>query len=260
MPSLPRRGAIVTLLLGGLFGITPRTARGQTEAPLVTDRPDFTESALTVPRGDAQLESGYTFSRADDADEHTLGEILLRVGLTDRLEARIGLGSHAWIAAPGEDPSGFEDPSLGMKVVLAMEETAGVAAAVLAGTAIPIGDDDVGEDDWQPEIKLAVSRGLSETVALAANAGYARASEDGEGFDQGSASLSLGIGLSERWGAYAEAYGTFPASRSGDDEAVLNGGLTFLVHPLLQLDARAGAGLTDAAPDFFVGLGIARRW
>ena len=47
---------------------------------------------------------------------------------------------------------------------------------------------------------------------------------------------------------------------SDDDEAVLNGGLTFLVHPLLQLDARVGAGLTDAAPDFFVGVGIARRW
>jgi hypothetical protein len=232
----------------------------QSEAPLVTDRPDFTESAVTVPRGDVQLESGYTFTRAEDGDEHALGEILLRIGLVERLEARIGLGSHAWMTAAGNDPSGFEDPSLGLKAVLAQEERAGVAAAVLAATSIPIGDRDVGEDDWQPEIKLAVSRGLSEALALAANAGYARASEGGEGFDQGSASLSLGMGLSERWGAYAEAYGTFPASPSGDDEAVLNGGFTFLLHPLLQLDARAGAGLTDAAPDFFVGVGIARRW
>jgi hypothetical protein len=49
-------------------------------------------------------------------------------------------------------------------------------------------------------------------------------------------------------------------SLSGEDEAVLNGGFTFLVHPLLQLDARAGAGITQGAPDFFVGIGVARRW
>lgn len=245
------------VLLGGLL---PRPLAGQAEALLVTDRPDFTESAVTVPRGDVQLESGYTFTRNAGGDEHALGEVLFRIGLLDRLEARIGLGSHAWSEARGEDPSGFEDPSLGVKAVLAREETAGLAVALLAGTSVPVGDDDLGEDNWQPEITLAVSRGLSEVFALAANAGYARASEDGEGFDQGSASLSLGMGLSERWGAYAEAYGTFPASRSGDDDAVLNGGVTFLVHPLLQLDARAGAGLTDSAPDFLVGVGIARRW
>ena len=260
MVSFPRRSVPVGLLVLALGGLLPGPLAGQAGAPLVTDRPDFTESAVTVPRGDVQLESGYTFTRSDDVDDHTLGEVLLRIGLVDRLEARVGLGSHAWITAAGDDPSGFEDPSLGLKAVLAQEETAGVAVAVLAATSIPIGDGDIGEDDWQPEIKLAVSRGFSEILALAANAGYARASEDGEGFDQGSASLSLGMGLSEQWGAYAEMYGTFPVSPSGEDEAVLNGGFTFLVHPLLQLDARAGAGLTDTAPDFFLGVGIARRW
>jgi hypothetical protein len=260
MVPLRVRSVQVGLLVLALAGLHARPLVGQPGAPLVTDRPDFTESALTVPRRDVQLESGYTFTRAEGGNEHALGEILLRIGLLDHVEARIGLGSYAWVEASGDDPSGFEDPSLGIKAVLAREETAGVAAALLAGSSAPVGDDDLGEDDWQPEVKLAVSRGLSEVVALAANAGYARASEDGEGFDQGSASLSLGMGLSDRWGAYGEAYGTFPATRSGDDEAVLNGGFTFLVHPLLQLDARAGAGLTDAAPDFFVGLGIARRW
>lgn len=260
MPRFSSTRALPGILVTVVSALCPGVARGQAGAPLVTDRPDFTESAVTVPRGDVQLESGYTFTRAEDTDEHALGEVLLRIGLVDRLEARIGLGSHAWIGAGGEDPAGFEDPSLGLKAVLAREETAGVAAAILAGTSVPIGDADVGEDDWQPEIKLAVSRGLSGALALAANAGYARASEDGEGFDQGSASLSLGMGLSERWGAYAETYAIFPASLSGDDEAVLNGGFTYLVHPLLQLDARAGAGLTEAAPDFFVGVGIARRW
>lgn len=260
MTPLSRTGAPGGLLLLVLASGLPAPLAGQAGPPLVTDRPDFTESAVTVPQGDLQLESGYTFTRSDDADGHALGEVLLRMGLAEGLEARIGVGSHAWIDGAGSDPSGFEDPTLGFKAVLAREESAGVAAALLAATTIPVGDGDIGEEDWQPEITLALSRGLNETLALATNIGYARASEDGEGFDQGSASLSLGMGLSERWGAYAEAYGNFPANRSGEDDAVLNGGVTFLVHPLLQLDARAGAGLTDAAPDFLVGVGIARRW
>ncbi|HET6341540.1 MAG TPA: transporter [Gemmatimonadota bacterium] len=256
----PRHGRPIPLLTLAMVGLVAGHAAGQPEIPLVTDRPDFTESALTVPSGHVQLESGYTFTHTEGGDEHALGEALLRVGVLDRLEARIGLGSYAWVEAPGDDPSGFEDPSLGLKVVLAREETAGLAAALLAETTVPVGDDELGEDDWQPEIRLAVSRDLSDVLALAANLGIARASQEGEGFDQKVASLSLGIGLGDRWGAYAETYGNFPAGLEEDDEGVLNGGLTFLVRPLLQLDARAGAGVTDAAPDFFAGVGLSKRW
>ncbi len=234
---------------------------GQTVPPLVTDRPDFTESAVTVPRGDVQLESGYTFTRAEDLNEHSLGEILLRIGVASRLEARLGLESHTWVEAPGEDPSGFEDPTLGLKVVLSEEtEAGGIAAALLAGTTVPVGDGDLGEDEWQPEVTLALSRGVADGLALGGNVGYAYASEDGQRFDQGSASLALGMELAERWASYVEAFAIFPSASSGDDEAIVNGGLTFLVHPLFQLDARAGVGLTDPAPDFFLGVGLARRW
>jgi hypothetical protein len=37
------------------------------------------------------------------------------------------------------------------------------------------------------------------------------------------------------------------------------GGFTFLVNDDLQLDVSAGAGLNDAAPDFFVAAGVAWR-
>ncbi|MGH7550874.1 MAG: transporter [Gemmatimonadota bacterium] len=257
-----RSNSVPSLVVAIAFStFLPQTLSGQAAPPLVTDRPDFTESALTVPRGDVQLEAGYTLTRAEDVDEHALGEVLLRIGVAGRLEARIGLGSHAWSEAPGEDPSGFEDPTLGLKVVLSEEtEAGGIAAAVLAGTSLPVGDDHVGEDEWQPEITLALSRGIADRLSLGGNLGYAYASEDGDRFDQGSASLALGMELSERWGSYVEAFTIFPTEPSGEDAAVVNGGFTFLVHPLLQLDARAGAGLTEGAPDFFVGVGIARRW
>lgn len=62
--------------------------------PIETDRPDFTEASSVVPAGRIQLESGYTFF-LDNNDgtrsmQHTFPEWLLRVGLTDRLELRLG--------------------------------------------------------------------------------------------------------------------------------------------------------------------------
>ncbi|HKY61551.1 MAG TPA: transporter, partial [Gemmatimonadota bacterium] len=110
---MARSPSPLVFLVAALAGLNPGSLAGQEGAPLVTDRPDFTESAVTVPRGDVQLESGYTFTRSDEEDEHSLGEVLARIGLVERLEARIGFGSHAWITAAGNDPSGFEDPSVG---------------------------------------------------------------------------------------------------------------------------------------------------
>jgi hypothetical protein len=53
------------------------------DEPLVTDRPDFTESAATVTRGRTQVEMGYTFTSAGDFDEHAMGELLVRIGWTE---------------------------------------------------------------------------------------------------------------------------------------------------------------------------------
>jgi hypothetical protein len=229
-----------------------------TSSPLVTDRPDFTESASAVAPGHVQLETGYTFTHVDDVGEHTLGELLFRIGLSDRIEGRIGLNSIAWV--DDGDEAGIEDPSLGLKAVLATARDGRPAVAILVGSTVPIGDNDIGEDDWQPGITGAFAWDLSDRFGLGANVGYTYASEDDERFDQGSASLALGIGLTERTGAYVEAFTIFPAGDDTDDDVTLNGGITYLVHDSFQLDARVGAGLTDDAPDVFVGFGVARRW
>ncbi len=53
--------------------------------PLITDRPDFTESTEAVPAGHLQLEAGYTFTfdreGTDRTRHHTAPELLFRIGL-----------------------------------------------------------------------------------------------------------------------------------------------------------------------------------
>ncbi|HET6362276.1 MAG TPA: transporter [Gemmatimonadota bacterium] len=249
-----------------LLLLAPASAISQEPESLITDRPDFTESASVPGGGRIQVEGGWTVEGEDDARAHSLGEILVRIGIGDRFEARIE--PLTWISVDGDetvdadDVDGLDDAGIGFKAMLFDAEPPGVpAAALLLGTTVPTGDEEIGEDGWQPEARLALGWDLSELWSLGANAGWGRPEEGGERFDQALGSVALGRAIGERLGAFVELYGLAPAGADGDDDAAyLDGGFTLAFGPDAQLDARAGAGLTDVAADWFFGLGFARRF
>jgi hypothetical protein len=231
------------------------------EPELVTDRPDFTESASVPGGGRVQVEGGWTVEGAGDA-EHSLGEILVRIGIGERFEARIEPGSWASVDdGEGGEASGFDDGGIGVKVLfLDAAPPAVPAAAILVSSSVPTGHDEIGESGWQPEARLALGWDLSELWSLGANAGWGRPKDGGERFDQALGSVALGRSLGARLGAFLELYGMAPADPGGDDAAWVDGGFTLGFGADAQLDIRAGAGITDAASDWLFGLGFARRW
>lgn len=267
--------ASLALACVGLAGLalTPEPAvaqaadgdRGQAETspPLVGDRPDFTESASAVTR--FQLETGYTFSGADDVDVHTLGEALLRIPAAEGLELRVEVSSYEWeeisgATAPSEtESSGFTDPSLGLKLELLEPSDAepGPSVALLAWSTLPTRD--VSDAGAQPGAALAAEADLSDRLSLGVNAGVEGRDAADVRFTELSGSVALGIGLTESVGAYAEGYGFVPTGDGPDASSVVNGGLTLLVTPDLQLDARIGAGLSGPAPDVLAGAGVVWR-
>ncbi len=235
------------------------------EDPLVTDRPDFTESALSVLPGVVQVEAGYTLTRDDAVNGHSLGEVLLRIGALPRTEVRIGLNSFAWTNDPGDDVSGTEDISVGVKVALAPGGTDGFqllqpSIALLVNTTLPTGADGIGEDDLQPAATLAMAWELSDRLGLGANASVAAASQDGDRFGQFSGSLSVGAGLAERVGAYGEYFVIAPPGPDDEATGFLNGGLTFLASNDFQLDVRGGFSVHGVETDLFFGVGLATRF
>lgn len=238
--------------------------------PLVGDRPDFTESASVVAR--LQLETGYTFEGDAPSDVHTAGELLVRVPVTRRLELRLGVPSWSWTETgdgpagepgpelPGEDPGGMTDASLGVKVSLRDPGPGGggPAVAVLAGSSVPTGGD-VGSDGLHPAGILAAEVDLSDRVSLGANAGVASAEEGAARHAELSASLALGVGLGEEVGLFLEGYGFAPLADGPEASSVVDGGLTWLAGPDLQLDVRVGAGLSGPSPDLVLGTGVVWR-
>jgi hypothetical protein len=71
------------------LSVAPKTAE---QDELVTDRPDFTESSEVTRRNWTQVESGVALELSSQDHERrlSLGNLLVRMGLTDRLELRLG--------------------------------------------------------------------------------------------------------------------------------------------------------------------------
>ncbi len=255
--SLPARLLpLVPLLVALIAG--PALAQGPPREPLVTDRPDFTESAVTVPT--LQLEAGYTFTRAGEADAHSFGELLLRVPLSGRIELRLGANSLIVRESPGDDATGVEDASLGFKLALAPGSGAAPAVAVIAGATLPTGSNEFGSDHVQPGATLSLAWDLTNHASLGWNGGYAYVSEAGARFSEWASSLALGYALAPRLGGYGEVYGFLTPDEQGGNSSFINGGLTYLLTADLQLDARIGAGIDGGDAGTYVGVGVSHRW
>lgn len=259
-----RRLAVATVLaVPALAVLGAGVAVAEDGDPLITDRPDFTESAATITRGRIQIEGGYTFTRDHDTDEHAAGELLARFGMTEVLEFRLGINSFVWQDRPGPNLSGFEDMTVGIKARLSDPLPPGSRrpqVAVIVATTIATGSRDLGQAGLQPQTTLAFAWELSERTSVGSNLGYAYLREDGGNrFGELSGSVALGRALGEKLGGYVEYYGMLRDGSRVDDHFV-NAGFTWALSADSQLDVRAGAGLNDEAADFFIGAGAAWRW
>lgn len=245
--------------------------------PIVTDRPDFTESTETVPRGRFQLEGGYTFSYDSEQKSrtatHTAPEFLLRTGLTDSFELRLGWAGYDFVSErfPSESRAGrritvrdsFDGGSdlyLGFKQKLFEQKSLRPNFSIIPALTVPSGSAGFSSGDVDPEIKLAWGYELTERIGLAGNVNFAGPSEDGRRFFQTAASVSAAFALFDGVGAYVEYFGFYPNGRDSDCAHTANGGLTWQITDNLQLDCRAGVGLNEEADDFFTGVGFSIRF
>lgn len=243
---------------------TPNPEQESGVEAIITDRPDFTESTETVPAGMTQVEGGLTFSRAGDERGSSFGEVLIRHALGRKAELRVEAPTFARNRGTGGRESGFEDGSIGFKYMLSPGgDGLGLKrprVSLIGAANVPIGSRQFRQGGLQPGVKLLLGADLSQRLSLSSNLNYAYL-KDSERFHEFSASLSLGMGLSERLGSYVEVFGFLPSGER-DSSRFINGGFTYQLSPDFQLDARLGLGLGNdvGGPDTFLGLGLARRF
>jgi hypothetical protein len=256
-------------MLAGLSLLAPAVA----EVPeLVTDRPDQTESSKVVSPGRVQIETGLAFSRNEGGgvreDTTEFGVTLARVGLVERWELRVGwsgfVEEDVRLPGPDVDLDGIGDTSLGAKFHIGEERGRLPEIALLVDSTLPTGANDVSSDRFDPSFRVAASHTLSDRLGVGYNVGIVWSTEEdgGGGRDTLSSFLytaALGGALSDRAGAFVELFGEVAASASGGPSHSVDGGVTYLLYENLQLDVSGGVGLSDAADDWFVGVGASLR-
>lgn len=240
------------------------TPVGSAEEPLVTDRPDFTESSSTVGSGVLQLEGGVTFADfRNGADVTTVGEILARWGVAEKLELRFALPTYSRTSGAGGGDSGFLSSGIGVKYELAQGRgdgfIGGMEAALIASTTVPTGTTDFASSSWQPSAVFCASWELGSNVGIGSNLGISRPADDDNRFTTLWASVALGVGLSEAGSVFLELYGFNREEDRGPSTATFQVGYVYLVSPDLQLDARVGRRLTARGVDLLIGAGLSWR-
>lgn len=234
---------------------------------LSPDRPDTTESPITVEAGRFQIESSlWSLSRDKDSagsvNTWIFGESNLKLGLTADQDLQLVL--RPWIeererAAGLESRSqGFGDVELRWKWNLWGNDGGSTAMALMPFVAIP-SQTGVSLGEWEGGVIMPVSVDLCERAGLGFQVEVDRAWDEATGGHEWQLlhSVVLGIDLTDSTGLYLEYIGVVTG---GAYEATGSAGLTWASSEEFQWDLGVTWGLNEAAEDLSIFQGFTCRF
>lgn len=255
-----------------ISGAGPALAQAPDLRELCVDRPGKDTPPCIVDKGHAILEFGTVrFAREDGVSQYDLGETLIRVGLTDTIEAQLDFTPYSIVR--------FRDPATGrrttvkgagdltgaVKVNLLNPDGSGTSVAAQLFVTAPTGKDGIGAGGWEGGLIIPLSFELSDKVQLTLNPELDIVRNESGGGTHfayvGVASLSRDLGggfegSAEIWTLVDHD----PAGHSTQASFDLSMAWTPEQRPNLQFDAEVDIGLTDATPGIEATAGIAYRF
>jgi len=249
-----------------------RSDPGQAEPesdPLAPARFDLGERISAVTQGRVQIEAGYVFTldRADGTKtwEHAVPDLLFRVGLTERLELR--LGWPGYVATIREDAAGRSssdrtlDPNVGFMLDLFPQQGWRPQTAILASVPITLEGNPFALESLQPLSQVLYCWYLTDRLSFGGTTGLSLFDDQGDQFIELQQSADVDYLLFDRLGAFVE-WTVLVDHGSADDgaEHMLGGGLAVLCNDHFQVSWRAAIGLNQRAPDWLTGVRCALRF
>lgn len=229
---------------------------------IVTDRPDQTESAITVPKKTLQIETGILYETTDtyfidiikgkqniQIERTSYLNSLFRYGLTDYMELRI-VTSFDKISGQIEnirsEVQGISDIQVGYKInILDGDFSLGFLHHLITKS----GSQYISTDEISTFAKLAAAYSFIDNFSLSANIGYNYA----ESTQYIPMSLSFGFSITEKLGLFAEIYGAYEIEYN-KSVIYYNNGITYLINDNLQADFSFGTGLEDRYNFYSAGI------
>lgn len=259
----------VALLSFAALYATSASAQDREYCP---ERPGLDTPACTIAPGKISVETSIADWTRDDQpgsreDNILFGDTLVRVGVSDTIEARIGwtpFGHDRKRDSTGVDTvNGVGDVSLGMKANLLNPDGSGVSVSVLPFVTLPVGRSSIGAGDWGAGFLVPLTYELSDMVSLDLTPEIdAAVDQDGNGRHLAYSSTA---GLAFKVAKDFTLTGEVQALRDNDPDqhatqALAALSLAWMANDDLQFDILGAAGLNDDTPDTRVYAGISRRF
>lgn len=230
-----------------------------------TDRPDQTESAFTVPAGWLQGELGFVKERYNSSlhplNVWTLPTLLTRFGLSKRLELRLITEYERWGTSGRlyKDTIGFLAPQLGFKVNLVKAKGIIPQISLIAHTGCNrLGSRFTNRHGsfFSPNFRFVLQNSITENFAIGYNFGAEW--EDTHEPPVWLYTFAPGLNLGEKWYAYIEAFGFFFKDYAPAHS--FDAGIAYYINDNIKADVSAGVGISKAAPDNYVSIGLSFRF
>lgn len=242
---------------------------GLAERPELTPRqqePTWWSRLGGLTHGRVLVEGGYTFTydrlSSLNVFEHSLPDLLLRVGLTERLEIRMGWPGWVWTRIDGQGTSSEAlDPNVGLMLDLWPQRGWRPQTAVLAAVPVTLQGNPFALDSLQPLSQLLYLWQLGDRWSVGGSSGMALFDLEGDRFIEFQQSVSADWLLLSRLSAFVEWNMLVDHGSAADGaEHMLGGGFSVLVTERFQATWRAATGLNPRAPDFLTGIRCAVRF
>lgn len=246
------------LILSAFVALNVPTVSAQDDAPIATDRPDQTETAILVPGGMLQFESGFNYEETGGNQPGLVHPTLLwRLGLNGKTELR--MITDLTTRGDGDQRNTGMDPiAIGLKTALWEERGWIPKASLIAHLSIPtLASPERKTDFYFPDFRFTFLNVLSDKLSLGYNVGAQWDGFSGEPVFLYTFAPALSLGGA--WGCYAELYGFAP--QYGKANHNFDAGFTYLVNNNAQFDISGGWSLTgkEGVP-YYVSLGFSWRF
>jgi hypothetical protein len=220
---------------------------------LTVDRPGIAESPFTVTPGTFQFETGFEYYNRANGDVIFLPTMLFRTGISNSAELRIT--ERQTIDKTGEGTvTGLSPLYVGVKVHIIKQKKWIPETDILTNLVIPLGSGPLQPNGLGHELLLLFQNDFSDKFAINYNIGYLWFNiEQGEIF---TGSMCFNYLPTKRVGLFIEY---FTLSTSWPGEHGVDGGMTYLLNPHLQLDFSGGISGLEGNTNYFLSAGFSFR-
>jgi hypothetical protein len=238
---------------------------------LETDRETFTPSTTTTGKNLWIAEWSYTYiDNRDEPDTNSFPELLVRYGISDRVELRLGwnyeVGGGGNVVTPLESSEGLDNGEVesesrmiyGMKAeVTDQRGWVPRSVVILEGFTPTLGNNPAS----QPVATYACGWLLPNAWRWDSAIRYSQGFDLEDAYNRWAPSTVLRIPASENFQYHLGLFGSFTQGRAIDkDRVFISPGCHYNFTPNLELGLRVGWGLTPDSANFFVNTGFGWRF